>query len=446
VNDDRSKLFTYENGLLLLLGFSFGIAFVDRNAATILGPFIRQDLGLDNTELALLGSGLALTWAIGAYVVARWSDAAGRRKPFLVAFLLIFSACSFLSGLAPSFGVLLASRVVMGFVEGPFLPVCLAVMMAESSEHRRGVNAGVMQNLFAALLGQSLAPIVLVPLAQAFDWRAAFYVAGVPGLLCALAVAWFVREPERGTAARSAHARNAVRGPASPDAADASASDLSAAPAASPAASERIGIFAMLKVRNILLCSAISICMVAWLIMGWTFLPTYLVEDRALSPATMQWIMSALGICTALSGFGAPWLSDRIGRKPVMIAFCFAGAVTPLATLYFPGAVSVMTAIMFLGWLGTGAFPLFMGVIPGETISRAQAASAMGLIVCIGEVAGGFGITTLAGRVADLTSLAAPFLLMTACTAVAGLLCLFLEETAPAKRKAPERVALATAA
>jgi len=42
-------------------------------------------------------------WALGAYVIARWSDSKGSRKPFLLAFLVIFSACSILSGLAPSF-------------------------------------------------------------------------------------------------------------------------------------------------------------------------------------------------------------------------------------------------------------------------------------------------------------------------------------------------------
>jgi len=150
----RTRLVTYENRLLLLLGFSFGIAFFDRNAATILSPFIRDDLHLNNTQVSLLGSSLALSWALGAFVIARWSDAAGARKPFLVAFLLIFSCCSFLSGLAPTFGVLLASRAVMGLVEGPFLPICLAIMIAESSPHRRGINAGVMQNLFSALIGR----------------------------------------------------------------------------------------------------------------------------------------------------------------------------------------------------------------------------------------------------------------------------------------------------
>src|SRR5689334_14232313 len=233
----RAGVLSYENGLLLLLGFSFGIAFFDRNAATILSPFIRDDLHLNNTQVGLLGSALALSWAVGAYVIAQWSDSAGARKPFLVAFLLIFSGCSFVSGLAPTFRILLASRIVMGLVEGPFLPICLAIMLAESSPNRRGINAGVMQNLFSALLGQSLAPLVFVPLAQAYNWRAAFYVSAVPGLLCALAVLFFVREPARPpTATREG-------------------------------AEDKLGALQMLGIRNILLCSAISICMVGWLIL-----------------------------------------------------------------------------------------------------------------------------------------------------------------------------------
>jgi predicted MFS family arabinose efflux permease len=402
----RSGLFSYENGLLLLLGFSFGIAFFDRNAATILSPFIRDDLHLNNTQVGLLGSALALSWALGAYLIAQWSDSAGARKPFLIAFLLIFSCCSFVSGLAPTFGILLASRVVMGLVEGPFLPICLAIMIAESSPHRRGINAGVMQNLFSALLGQSLAPLVFVPLAQAYDWRAAFYVSGVPGLLCALAVLFFVREP----------------------------APLPAATRGGPEA--RLGAIQMLGVRNILLCSAISICMVGWLIIGWTFLPTFLTDYRKLPAETMQWIMSAMGIASAASSFGAPLISDRFGRRPVMIAFCFMGMLAPLAAVYYQGPVTMMTALMFVGWLGIGAFPLFMGVIPNETIGPRQAATAMGLIVCIGEVLGGFGITTAAGHLADETTLATPFLVMAACAGVGGLLCLPLVETVPSRKPA----------
>jgi predicted MFS family arabinose efflux permease len=410
----RTRIFTYENGLLLLLGFSFGIAFFDRNAATILSPFIRDDLHLNNTQVGLLGSSLALSWALGAYVIARWSDAAGRRRPFLIAFLLIFSACSVLSGLAPTFEILLASRVVMGLVEGPFLPICLAIMIAESSPHRRGINAGVMQNLFSALLGQSLAPLVFVPLAQSFHWRDAFFVAGIPGLVCAVLVFLFVREPKTTTVTGG--------GEAPP---------------------RRLSTVQMLGVRNILLCSLISICMVGWLIIGWTFLPTFLIEYRKLSPDTMQWIMSAMGIASAVSSFGAPAISDRIGRRPAMIAFCVLGTIAPLAAIYYGGTVTAMTALMFVGWLGIGAFPVFMGIIPSETIGRVQAATAMGLIVCIGEVAGGFGITTAAGALADATTnLAAPFLVMAVCAGVAGVICLLLEETAPVRTALPRSDAI----
>src|SRR5580658_5449445 len=136
----QNKIWTYENGLLLLLGGPLVIAIFDRNAASILVPFIEHDLHLDNAQVGFIGSGLSITWALGAYLISRWSDASGVRKPFLLAFLFIFSACSFLSGLAHSFPVLLVSRMIMGAVEGPFLPVCLAIMAAESSPHRRGIT------------------------------------------------------------------------------------------------------------------------------------------------------------------------------------------------------------------------------------------------------------------------------------------------------------------
>ncbi|MGB6450568.1 MAG: MFS transporter [Steroidobacteraceae bacterium] len=419
----KGKVFTYENRVLVLLGLAFGIAFFDRNSGTILVPYIEQDLHLDNMQTGLLGSGLSLTWALGAYLIARWSDASGVRKPFLLGFLLIFSVCSFISGLSRSFPVLLVSRMVMGAVEGPFLPVCLAVMAVESSERRRGINAGVMQNFFASVLGQSLAPLLLVALAQHFGWRSAFYVAGIPGLLCAIAVLLWVREPDK--AAQAAVDTQGVGG-----------------------SGKRMGLLAMLKVRNILLCCVVSIFMVAWLGMGWTFLPKFFTDYRHFSPTLMSYVMTALGIASALSAFVVPALSDRLGRKPVMVAFCLLGAVSPLAALYYQGSPLVMGGLMFIGWFGTGTFPLFMGVIPGETISRRYAATAMGLVVCAGEIGGGSGITTLAGSLADVWNLATPVLIEAACALIGGLFCFLLIETAPVKvsaaaahRLAGERIA-----
>jgi MFS family permease len=98
-------------------------------------------------------------------LIGRWSDSVGRRKPFLLAFMVIFSFCSVLSGLAAGFGTLFASRLVMGAVEGPFLPICLAIIAAASVQSRRGLNVGIVQNLFGSLIGTAIAPLVLVALA-----------------------------------------------------------------------------------------------------------------------------------------------------------------------------------------------------------------------------------------------------------------------------------------
>jgi predicted MFS family arabinose efflux permease len=347
----RRGIFTYENGLLLLLGMSFGVAFFDRQAAGILVPFITEDFHLTNTQVGFIGSALSLTWALGAYVIARWSDTAGVRKPFLLAFLIIFSLCSFISGLATSYPVLLISRIIMGAVEGPFLPVCLAIMAVESSKHRRGVNAGIMQNFFAALLGQTLAPIVLTMIASEYGWRSAFYVAGIPGLVCAVAVYFWVREPTKeALATLHSSVSDAYEG-------------------------AKMGLFDMLKVRNVIVCCLISVFMVGWMVVGWTFLPKFFTEVRGFDGATMGKVLSVLGIASAVSGFGAPWLSDRIGRKPVMIAFCVLAALTPLAAMYFQGSSTILAALLFVGWLASGTFPLFMGVIPGESIPAKYAVS-----------------------------------------------------------------------
>lgn len=419
----RDGVFTYENGLLLILGLSFGVAFFDRNAGTILVPYIDEDMHLSNTQVAFISSSLAIAWALGAYFMARWSDARGARKPFLLSFLLVFSACSFISGVATSYPVLVLARLIMGAVEGPFLPVCLAIMAIESSEHRRGVNAGIMQNFFAAILGQSVAPVVLVAVADAFGWRSAFFIAGMPGLLCAIAVMFWVREPTRAAqAALDAHAPGGGEG-------------------------GRMGLLQMLRVRNIAVCCAVSVFLVAWMIIGWAFFPKFFTDYRGFSPQTMSYLLMTLGFASAVSGFGAPFISDRIGRKPIMVAFCLAGIVTPLAALFFQGSPWVLGALMFIGWSATGTFPLFMGVIPGETISRKYAASAMGLVVCVGEVIGGFGITLLAGKLADLSSLTTPLWVMVLCAITGGLLCSLLVETAPVKvRAAAAQPAMARAA
>jgi MFS family permease len=401
---NRSGWLTYENGILLLLGTSFGLVFFDRNTINFLAADIVAELGLTNAQLGWLGSGLSLAWALSAYFVGAWSDRAGVRKPFVLGSIILFSLCSALSGIATGFVSLLLARVVMGLAEGPFLPVCLSIMNVESSPHRRGINAGIMQNVFAAVLGTMLSGFLIPRLAELFEWRVTFFLTGVPGLICALLVWLYLKEPAR----------------------DKSATDGSAH-------ATKLGVFGMLKDHNIRVCCVISIFMVAWFLVALIFLPIFFQNYRGFTGEQAGALVGVTGFATLASGFLVPAWSDRVGRKPAIILFCFLGMVTSLAALYFNGPQWMLAVLLFVGWTGTGSFPLFMGVVPGESAPRALAATSMGLVVCIGELVGGAAIPPLAGMLADRTSLAAPIVVVGVCAFCAGVAALFLKETAPRK-------------
>ena len=94
-------------------------------------PFVQPDLGLNNTQVGMLASALSLTWACAAFGIGVVSDKTGSRKGLLIIATLAFSVCSFLSGIATSFAMLLAARLLMGAAEGGVMPISQALVAAE---------------------------------------------------------------------------------------------------------------------------------------------------------------------------------------------------------------------------------------------------------------------------------------------------------------------------
>ena len=398
----------YEQRLVWVLGITFGFLFFDRNAAAFLMPFIARELSFTNQQVGLIASALSLTWAVSAALGGALSDRTGSRKPILLASTIAFSLCSFLSGLAGSFLALFAARLLMGLVEGPFMPVCQSLLAAESDPGRRGHNMGVMQNFGSNLLGSFAAPLVLVAIAGHSSWRMAFFLAGIPGLLMAVLIARYVREPRK----------------APP-------------PADEAAAASSVSHLAILKFRNMILCVLMSIFMVSWMVLGWAFLPLFYVKVRQLTPGEMSVLMSVLGLSAAFFSFVVPGLSDRLGRRPVVALCNLLGVLVPLAVLYWHGSLYVLGALIFIGWAASGTFPLFMGTIPSETIPARYVATAMGLVVGVGEILGGVSAPALAGTAADHYGLTAPLFIQIACAVAGALTALALKETAPRRVSAP---------
>jgi len=403
----------YETRLIWVLTITFGFVFFDRNAASFLMPFIANDLHFNNSQVGLVASALSFTWAVAAFLGGAYSDRTGNRKTFLLITVVAFSLCSFASGLAVSFVSLFATRLLMGLSEGPILPISQSLVAIESTAAKRGNNMGVMQNFGSNLLGSFAAPLVLVAVASTYSWRWAFFLSGVPGLIMALLIAKYVRRPAPTIT------------PADP-----------AADAPAPLAEPHMGHGEMLQHRNMWLCMLIAIFMVAWMVLGWAFLPLFYTKVRQISNGQMSVLMSVLGLSAAFFSFVVPALSDRFGRRPVIVIFNFIGLLVPLAALYFQGSLFVLGALIFAGWSASGTFPLFMGTVPSETIPARYVATSLGIVVGLGEILGGVGAPAIAGRAADQYGLQAPVIMMAACAIVGTVLALFLRETAPIRRSA----------
>ena len=398
-----SRLFTYENALVLILGVTFGIVFMDRLAVNYLAPFIVHDLHLSATQVGLTSSALAITWALSNIGTGRLSDLMGRRKPLLIVAVLVFSVCSFVSGLATSFAVLIGARLFMGVAEGPVPPMVLTLMAESSSPRRIGLNTGLIINGCLSLFASVLGPIVLIGLAQTLNWRAAFWIAGAPGLIMAVVIARFVRERRPP--------------PAAPSAADASAKPPQAD-----------GFLHILARRNIVLCTLIACFVMATLMIGSAFGSLYLIDVRHIPPTQASLLLSAQGAANMVS-FVVAALSDRIGRKPAVIAFCLLGLAAPLGMLYFHGSLWGLGALMAIGGLAQGVTAVLFVAIPAETVPMRQLGTVSGFIPGMGELIGSVGGPMIAGWAADRSTLAAPFLIVAGCSLAATLLAFGLKET-----------------
>ena len=404
----------YQMLLVFLLSLNFGIVFFDRQALNVLMPSVKPELGLTDFQVGVIAGGLSFTWAIAAFFYGRLSDSLGKRKVLLIFATLAFSACSFLTGLATTFALLLGARLLMGAAEGGVMPISHAMVASEVDPKRRGLAQGVAQNLGSNLLGSFAAPVVLVAFASAFGWREAFYLAGIPGIISAILMWFMLKEP---------------------------------LPVAKPASHEEqsMTIAQAFKVRNMWVCVVVGVLMVAHFVITWSFMPLYLVETRGFDQITGSWIMGSLGIAAAIYSFAISGLSDYIGRKPVMVFLPFLSLVGPLGVLLLDPAdftgtgmfglsayATVLIPIFFIGWMVNGTFPIFMATIPSETFKPIHHATVLGLAMGFCEVLGGVFGPPVAGMLNDAFGMDAFLYVLMVLAVISGIVATGLRETAPA--------------
>ncbi len=192
-----------------VLTFASMVSFVDRQILTLLIEPIKQDLGISDTQVSLLGGlAFAIFYTIMAMPIAWLADQRSRRLIIAVG-VAVWSLMTAFGGLSKTYSQLFLARVGVGVGEASLTPAAFSMIADYFPPRRLGRAIGVYST--GMTLGAGLAlvvggavlelvtelPQIVLPLIGAVrPWQLAFFSVSLPGILV-IALMMTVREPFR---------------------------------------------------------------------------------------------------------------------------------------------------------------------------------------------------------------------------------------------------------
>ena len=184
--------------LLLLLAYIFN--FLDRQILGILAAPIKADLGLTDTEFGAIGGlAFALLYSVLGVPLALLADRTSR-SAVIAGSLAVWSAFTALCGTATGYWQLFMYRLGVGIGEAGGVAPSYALIADYFPPERRSRALAIYS--LGIPIGLAMGTLLGAYIASWIDWRAAFLVMGVAGILLAPVMLYFVRDPRR--AARAA--------------------------------------------------------------------------------------------------------------------------------------------------------------------------------------------------------------------------------------------------
>ncbi len=333
----------YTLGVLIVV-YTFN--FIDRQILSILIEPIKKDLEVSDFGMGLLaGTAFAIFYAVLGMPLALIADRWNRRNLIGIS-LALWSGMTAVSGLAQNFWQLAIARIGVGVGEAGCSPAAHSMIAdlypAEERATALGIYAlgipiGIMFGLFAG-----------GAIADAFGWRQAFFVVGVPGLLLSVLVFLTVKEPPRGHADGVVHDHEAGNH------------------------ATILEVFKFLLNRPAFINLAVGGGLTAFVGYGLvTWAPTFFVRSHGMSLTEAGfWLGLVLGIPGGLGIVAGGWFSDRFGRND---ARWYLWTVTVALLIGVPlGAVALLTESWWLSLILL-SFPVMLGnFYQGTTFAQVQ--------------------------------------------------------------------------
>ncbi len=315
----------YVLGILVIV---YTMNFLDRQILGILAGDIKKELSLTDTQLALMGGlAFAVLYSTLGLPIAWLADRSSRRRIMTYA-LAIWSGFTALCGLATGFWQLFLARIGVGVGEAGGVAPAYSMVSDYFPKEQRARALAVYS--LGIPIGSGCGILFGGLIAKAINWRAAFLVVGLAGVVLAPIFRFTVKDPHRGGV---------------------DATGRPAAPAAPARFLEVFRIVARKKSFWLLSFGAAASSVCGYGIAFW--LPSFFERSLHLTLVERSWFYGAItffGGCLGILGGGV--IADRLGTRsrssyPLIPAIAFM-----IATPCFFAAVNTSSLLL--------AFPLFL--------------------------------------------------------------------------------------
>lgn len=337
---DDSKLDEHSTGnrayVLFILVVVYTFNFIDRQIIGILAVPIKADLGLTDTQLGLMGGlAFALFYTGLGIPVAMLADRFSRTW-IMTAALTIWSAMTAASGLATNFTQLFLARLGVGVGEAGGVAPAYSLIADYFPPGQRARALSIYS--FGIPIGSAIGIVFGGVIASLINWRYAFFIVGLAGIVIAPIFRLTIKEPPRGQYDRQR-------------------SDTQV-----PGFKEILRTLSRKPSFWLLSLGASCSSMMGYGMFFW--LPSFFVRSYHLSLLNASLFYGAVLLIGGLAGIWAGgWLGDRFGhsrrsqyaRIPAIafilaVPFYVLAILSPTLTLSF--VVLLVPTALGLAWLG----------------------------------------------------------------------------------------------
>lgn len=386
--------------------------YADRYVLSAILPDIKKAFGMTDFQSGLLISSFLLVYAIATLPLGVWADR-GIRKNIVAICVGIWSVSTAIAGFTRNLFQLFTMRSILGIGEAGYAPASLSLLGDFFAKPHRGriLSYWSVGTLIGAAIGVSLGGRI----ADAFGWRWAFYLVGIPGMIAAF-LAWRMLEPRRGTFDRENGGDEAT---------------VETMGHGSLGKDFRGSVQKLLKIPTY--WAIVGALVFSFFTIGGTsfWLPSYLNRAFNLSLTNAGTISGLVLVISGIVGTVAGgWLADFMQRRfaggrlfTCMLGFLIGAPLVLIALLIHTLPVFITVFVVAGISLNFCTGPL--NAVIQDIIAPEIRATALGLALLLAHVLGDAAAPTIIGVFSDQSSLGTA-LLVTAPTFLflAGLVCL----------------------